>query len=105
MLCRCRFGSDGGFEGDAVARRHQLRDYRFRIIVEPAALLEPGYQVDAEAFALHRRQQESLLHGNIVLLSRGELFRYGAEFHEMIVACSATPIWLMRWPGSTGCAV
>ncbi|HEY5856504.1 MAG TPA: TetR/AcrR family transcriptional regulator [Aldersonia sp.] len=29
-----------------------------------------------------------MLHGNIVFLSRTELFRYGSEFHEMIVDCA-----------------
>jgi DNA-binding GntR family transcriptional regulator len=87
-LIRRRSGRGWEFVRSLSTAQAHDQSYRFRIIVEPAALMEPGYQVDPEAFAVHRRQQESLLHGNIVLLSRSELFRYGAEFHEMIVACS-----------------
>lgn len=71
----------------STAEAHD-QSYRFRMIVEPAALLEPGFAVDAEAFALHRRQQEALLRGDALLLPRGELFRVNAEFHEMLVACA-----------------
>ena len=64
------------------------QSYRFRLIIEPAGLLEPGFKIDPEAFALHRRQQESLLTGSLALLSRSELFRYNSTFHEMIAECS-----------------
>ncbi len=64
------------------------QSYRFRLIIEPSGLREPTFAVDADAFALHRSQQESLLHGNAVLLSRSELFRYNASFHEMLADCS-----------------
>lgn len=64
------------------------QSYRFRLIIEPAGLREPGFHIDEDQFALHRRQQESLLHGNILLISRSELFRYNAGFHEMLAECS-----------------
>lgn len=65
------------------------QSYRFRMLIEPNALLEPGFKVNAEAFALHRRQQEALLHGDALLLPRAELFRVNSEFHEMVAGCSA----------------
>lgn len=64
------------------------QSYRFRLIIEPAGLLEPGFAVDPAAFALHRSQQESLVNGRLALLSRSELFRYNSTFHEMIAECS-----------------
>ncbi|UUU36059.1 GntR family transcriptional regulator [Streptomyces sp. CA-210063] len=70
------------------------QSYRFRMIVEPAALLEPGFTVDAAAFARHRQQQEALLHGDILLLPRAELFQVNASFHEMLVGCSGNPFLL-----------
>ncbi|MET8976840.1 GntR family transcriptional regulator [Streptomyces sp. NPDC004539] len=70
------------------------QSYRFRMIVEPAALLEPGFTVDAEAFAVHRRQQEALLRGDILLLPRAELFQVNASFHEMLTGCSGNPFLL-----------
>jgi DNA-binding GntR family transcriptional regulator len=70
------------------------QSYRFRMIVEPAALLEPGFTADPDAFALHRQQQEALLHGDILLLPRAELFQVNASFHEMLVACSGNQFLL-----------
>lgn len=64
------------------------QSYRFRMIVEPAAVLEPGFAVDSGAFAEHRSRQEALLRGQILTSSRTELYRAGAEFHQMIASCS-----------------
>jgi DNA-binding GntR family transcriptional regulator len=62
--------------------------YRFRMIIEPAALLEPGYLVDKALFGRVRREQLAMLDDGIERWSRAELFRVGAEFHEAIVACA-----------------
>ena len=60
--------------------------YRFRMIIEPAALLEPGYEIDmAELDKCHREQVE-LLSGGIEKWPRSELFRPGVHLHETIVA-------------------
>ena len=45
VLCGCVFGSGGGFEGDAVAHRHQLRD----VVADLAFGVDPaGVVVGAE---------------------------------------------------------
>ncbi|WP_245646151.1 GntR family transcriptional regulator [Nocardiopsis trehalosi] len=64
------------------------QSYRFRMIVEPAAVLEPGFAPDPAAFAEHRARQEALLRGRILTAPRAELFQTGAGFHEMLVGCS-----------------
>lgn len=79
-LIRRRTGRGWEFSRALTTVDTDDQSYRFRLIVEPAAILEPTFRIDPEAFALHRRQQESMLHGNIVFLTRGELFRYNAEF-------------------------
>ncbi|MEU3855140.1 FCD domain-containing protein [Streptomyces sp. NPDC029554] len=85
-----------GWEFQHVMATVEAHDqsYRFRMIIEPAALLEPGFTVDADAFALHRQQQEALLHGDILLLPRAELFQVNASFHEMLVGCSGNQFLL-----------
>jgi DNA-binding GntR family transcriptional regulator len=85
-LIRRRRGRGWEFQRLLSTAQAHDQSYRFRMIVEPAALLEPGFAIDAEAFALHRRQQESLLHGDIVLLPADELFRINSGFHEMLVS-------------------
>ncbi|KAA5835301.1 GntR family transcriptional regulator [Saccharopolyspora hirsuta] len=87
-LLRRRPGRGWQFQHVLTTAEAHAQSYRFRMIVEPAAVLEPGFTVDAESFALHRKQQEQLLRGDALLLPRGELFRVNAEFHEMIVGCS-----------------
>jgi DNA-binding GntR family transcriptional regulator len=62
--------------------------YRFRMIIEPAALLEPTFRIDKTSFARARREQKAMLDGGIEKWPRTELFRVGAEFHEVLVAAA-----------------
>lgn len=65
------------------------QSFRFRIVVEPAALLEPTYHVDSALFAELREEHETLLkvvQVNSAVVSK--LFEIGARFHEQIVVCS-----------------
>lgn len=71
---------------DSVDAHNQ--SYRFRMIIEPAAVLEPGFRINQPAFDRCRKLQQQLLDGGILKLSRFELFTIGSEFHEMIVECS-----------------
>ena len=70
------------------------QSYRFRIAIEPAALMEPTYRIDQAAFARARARMQALLDGQIHELSAAELFQIGSEFHEMIVGCSGNPFFL-----------
>ncbi len=60
--------------------------YRFRMIIEPAAMLEPGYQVDLAELEKCRREQQELLGGGIERCTPAELFRAGVHFHETMIA-------------------
>lgn len=93
-LVRRKPGRGWEFQGVLSTVQSHDHSYRFRMIVEPAALLEPGFEVDAEAFAVHRERQEALLRGRVLSSSRGSLFQTGAEFHEMLVGCSNNPVLL-----------
>ena len=64
------------------------QSYRFRMLIEPAALLEPAYRIDPEGFARIRVQQRAMLDGKLLQYSRVEIFEAGSTFHETIVACS-----------------
>ena len=70
------------------------QSYRFRMLIEPASLLEPGYKVDADGFARVRAQQQAMLAGKLLQYSRSEIFEVGATFHEMIVGCSGNTFML-----------
>ena len=62
--------------------------YRFRRAIEPAALLEPTFAPDPEAFARCRAEQQALLDGKLLATDPIELFRLGSRFHEMLARCS-----------------
>jgi len=62
--------------------------YRFRMLLEPSALLEPGFRVAAPELERVRRDQQMLLDGGIHRLSRARLFEIGSDFHETIMAFS-----------------
>jgi DNA-binding GntR family transcriptional regulator len=68
---------------DAASHRES---YRFRMIVEPAAILEPGYQIDLAELEKCRREQAALLEGGVERCTAAELFRAGVHLHETIVA-------------------
>lgn len=60
--------------------------YRFRMIIEPAAILEPGYKPDFDELEKCRREQENLLLGGIAHCSPAEIYNAGVHLHETIVS-------------------
>ena len=60
--------------------------YRYRMVIEPAAILEPGYQVDVAELEKCRREQEELLQGGIERCTPAELYRSGVHLHETVIA-------------------
>lgn len=60
--------------------------YRFRLIVECAALRQPGYRVDHERFQQLRRWHEGILKRQGGAVSSEEWFRVNAAFHEALAA-------------------
>lgn len=69
--------------------------YRFRILIEPAALLEPGFRPDAKVFAEQRRIQERMLEGDIRRFTGERLLYNGALFHEELIRLSGNPFFHM----------
>ncbi|NIF82672.1 GntR family transcriptional regulator [Comamonas sp. Tr-654] len=60
--------------------------YRFRMMIEPLAILEPGYAVNLAELEICRREQIKLLEGGIEKCTREQLFHAGTHFHETVVA-------------------
>jgi|TARA_A100001391_G_scaffold131894_2_gene91107 DNA-binding GntR family transcriptional regulator len=62
--------------------------YDFRIIVEPASILSPGFRFDpAKAVILRNRHEQVLSQKKTPNL--GEIIRLDEDFHEFIAQCSA----------------
>jgi DNA-binding GntR family transcriptional regulator len=58
--------------------------YRFRLLVEPAAVLEPGFRLPPQRLQALRARHAALLAAGIERVAMAELFAADAEFHEAI---------------------
>lgn len=67
--------------------------YRFRGVIEPAAMLEPTFQIDRGALSELRRMQERMLEKDIERLPEGRLLDNGAAFHEVLIKFSGNPFF------------
>lgn len=65
-----------------------LESYRLRMLIEPAALLEPTFKCDPHRLAKSREQHEALLRKGAGAISRSEFFETNAAFHEMLATMS-----------------
>lgn len=62
--------------------------YRFRLIVEPAGLLEPTFASDPEGLTTLTRMHRQLLDGAVDSASYAHLYDVDAAFHEAIASWS-----------------
>ncbi|TNC50550.1 GntR family transcriptional regulator [Rubellimicrobium rubrum] len=62
--------------------------YRFRQLIEPAALLEPRWTLDRPALQARRTEQLWLVNGGIFEVSDAKLFELNSGLHETIMECS-----------------
>jgi len=82
------------FRHTLTSRESYEAGYRFRATIESAAVLEPTFRVDRAAFRQAREQQQAVLQGGLLRLSRAQLFRINSELHETIVACGGNEFFL-----------
>lgn len=68
--------------------------YRFRLAIEPVALLEPGFQIDRKVLEEHRRIQEWMLDVDVTRTPPEQLLTNGASFHEALIAMSNNPFFV-----------
>jgi len=61
---------------------------RYRIIIEPAAILEPTFELDRPAITTSRLQQIAMFDKGEGVLSAPEVFEIGSQFHEVVLRCS-----------------
>jgi DNA-binding GntR family transcriptional regulator len=71
-----------------------LQSYRLRLAIEPAALLEPAYQLDKQVIARCRAAEHHLLNGGIDTDTADQLHDRGVRFHESLVEGSGNPFFI-----------
>jgi DNA-binding GntR family transcriptional regulator len=62
--------------------------YRFRILIESAALMEPGFRVDEAALRKCLAEQQELIDGAVEWASPAQLFDANTRLHETIAGFS-----------------
>lgn len=67
--------------------------YRFRMLIEPAAMLEPGFALDRKIIDEQRRIQERMLATDIENLPAERLLYNGSLFHEELIKMSGNPFF------------
>ncbi|MBK1783921.1 GntR family transcriptional regulator [Prauserella cavernicola] len=82
------------FQPMLTSQKSYEDSYRFRLVVEPAALLEPDFALDREAVEKVREQQRRLVDGEIWTIGNAELFDLNSTFHETILECSGNTFFI-----------
>jgi DNA-binding GntR family transcriptional regulator len=67
--------------------------YRFRLQIEPAALLEPTFEHNPKTLQRLRARQERLLDSGIEKWPGEQLLEYGSNFHEEVIKLSGNPFF------------
>lgn len=86
-------GQGWEFQGLLESVQTYEQGHRFRMAMEPAALLEPGYHLPPQVCADLRARQRTMLDGGILQFTRIELFEIGSSFHEAIVGGARNPFY------------
>lgn len=71
-----------------------LQSYRLRLALEPAALLEPSYNLAPEILEKCRAAEHHLLDGGIETDTPDQLHERGVRFHESLVEASGNPFFI-----------
>lgn len=69
--------------------------YQFRMAIEPAAMLSPGYEIIPEKLAELRTAQQRMLDHDIQRLPVEQLLATGAYFHEELMKFANNPYFHM----------
>ncbi|KIC49990.1 GntR family transcriptional regulator [Tateyamaria sp. ANG-S1] len=69
--------------------------YRFRMAIEPAAMLEPSFELDRTILSEQRRIQESMLDMDFSSVPAESLLANGSTFHEELIKLSGNLFFFM----------
>jgi len=67
--------------------------YRYRILIEPAAIMEPSFVLDQPTIEACRAEQVALFDGQGLGLSPVEVFEIGSKFHQTVLNCCRNPFF------------
>jgi DNA-binding GntR family transcriptional regulator len=68
--------------------------FRFRMVIEPAAILEESFVLNRALIQDCRDKQMTLINGEIWSISSRELFNINSAFHEAVIECSRNSFFI-----------
>ncbi len=83
-----RSGHGWRFRPALEATQLHEESYRFRLLIEPACVLEPTFRLDKARAQRLRQAHAALLAEGLEKLSSLKFFELNADFHEFVAACS-----------------
>lgn len=83
-----RLGYGWSFAADAWDEQARAESYRFRMLLEPAALLEPGFALPTAWIVDMRQRHRAFLERGWTRASSIAFFEMNASFHEGLAAAS-----------------
>lgn len=90
-----RTGHGWSFRASAYDDAAQQESYRFRLLIEPAALLEPGFELPPHWLQSMRERHLAMLKKRWTNADAIALFEMNAEFHEGLAAASGNRFFQM----------
>ncbi|UVO40603.1 GntR family transcriptional regulator [Bradyrhizobium arachidis] len=72
----------------------QAQAMAFRVVIEPAAIAQSGYEISHEVITRLRERQQRVLGGEFEKMTIGEIYQSGCEFHEEIIRCAGNPFFV-----------
>ncbi|MBR0832576.1 GntR family transcriptional regulator [Bradyrhizobium manausense] len=82
------------FSETVLSPEAQTQVAAFRAVIEPAAILQPGYQLASDVIDRLRQRQERILAGELEKMTIGEVYQFGCEFHEEIARGAGNPFFV-----------
>jgi len=73
---------------------HRVVSSSGRIVIEPAAILEPTFELDRPAIEACRAEQVALFDARGPGLSPVQVFDIGSRFHQVVLNCSKNPFFI-----------
>lgn len=84
MLIEKRPGRGWSFADILDSERAHDESYRFRLCIEPAAVLEPTFSADPDPLSASQTAHEHILAGRADRISSIAFFQMNADFHQML---------------------
>ncbi len=68
--------------------------YRFRLVIEPAALLEPRFRLNRPVLERRLEEQRWLIGGGLLTVSNAQMFDLNSGMHQSLMECSQNSFFI-----------